>query len=690
MTRSCCRDRFRRGASRRGFWGTAGPSGLGRRLVRIVGLIALAATWLLVPSSAFAATGWSSPTSIDVANPPTSVSCPSSSFCAAVGFNGYAQTFNGSSWSAPAKIDSTPDVFDITSVSCTSSSFCAAVDLPGYALTYNGSSWSSPVQIDTTGNSLISVSCASSSFCIAGDAGGNGFTYSGGAWSGPATVNHASNEEYIAAVSCPSSSFCAAVGLAGYAETFNGSSWSAPVQVDTTDNSLSSVSCASPLFCVAADSSGNTYTYNGSSWSAPVAIDPSARSGTDSSSVSCASSSFCAAIDGLMDAMTFDGSAWTAPLDIEPDSSLKPSVSCPSSTFCVAVDGAGNAFTYNTGPSAPTVAPGTPTVKGSAGAGFSGSVDPEGLSTTAYFQYGLDPRYSGGGAVAYDESTPAQQVGSDFSSHAVSASASGLVPNALYHVRLLAANGDGTTDGPDQTFTTAEDPPPPPPVLGKKANFAPVSGTVYVKPPSRAKIAGFETNLTAHAVAALTKGVGFIPLTEARQLPVGTEVAARGGTLNVTTATAASKKGRRTQTQTGEFSEGLFEVLQSDNRRLKGLTVLTLLDSGTLPGAPSYKTECAVVGTTTSVPGGENRDVELKRHKLSKKVLQTLKASEHGNYQTRGRYSAATVRGTIFTVTDRCDGTLTVVKRGVVVVTDFRRRKNITLRTGQSYLAEAP
>jgi hypothetical protein len=38
---------------------------------------------------------------------------------------------------------------------------------------------------------------------------------------------------------------------------------------------------------------------------------------------------------------------------------------------------------------------------------------------------------------------------------------------------------------------------------------------------------------------------------------------------------------------------------------------------------------------------------------------------------------------------DRCDGTLTTVRRGRVVVRDFRLRKNITLTTGKSYLAKA-
>ena len=42
----------------------------------------------------------------------------------------------------------------------------------------------------------------------------------------------------------------------------------------------------------------------------------------------------------------------------------------------------------------------------------------------------------------------------------VSASVSGLVPNALYHVRLVATNSAGTTFGPDITFTTRKSPAP--------------------------------------------------------------------------------------------------------------------------------------------------------------------------------------------------------------------------------------
>lgn len=85
-----------------------------------------------------------------------------------------------------------------------------------------------------------------------------------------------------------------------------------------------------------------------------------------------------------------------------------------------------------------------------------------------------------------------------------------------------------------------------------------------------------------------------------------------------------------------------------------------------------------------------------------------------GRFRTRGRYSAATVRGTKWLVEDRCDGTLTRVARGEVEVVDFsgsasapapesggddaqgapapqaapmRRQRRVRLRRGDSFVA---
>jgi hypothetical protein len=332
----------------------------------------------------------------------------------------------------------------------------------------------------------------------------------------------------------------------------------------------------------------------------------------------------------------------------------------------------------------PSVTPSAPTVTTNS-VGLNASVNPNGNDTVVFFKYGLDPKYGlTTSSNLYTDQTAPQDIGAGMTPTPVMAAATGLVPNALYHYEVVATNQYGTTTSTDQTFTTAALAPPPPPVIGREANFSPVSGNVYVMvpPPTHAPIAVFQPSFSGHAIAALTKGVGFVPLTQARQLPVGTDVDSRAGTLKLTTATTA---GNKPKTQVGQFSQGLFQVLQSSNRKKKGLTNLKLLDNGLFPGAPNYKTECATVGKTA------NGSRAFKPRHLSKKVVNTLLSNEHGNYTGSGKYSAATVRGTVFTIVDRCDATVTHVKRGEVAVTVYRRpKKQIILRTGQTYYAKAP
>jgi hypothetical protein len=47
------------------------------------------------------------------------------------------------------------------------------------------------------------------------------------------------------------------------------------------------------------------------------------------------------------------------------------------------------------------------------------------------------------------------------------------------------------------------------------------------------------------------------------------------------------------------------------------------------------------------------------------------------------------VRGTVWLTEDRCDGTYTRVKRGVVAVDDFVTDRSVVLRAGKSYFAAA-
>ena len=196
----------------------------------------------------------------------------------------------------------------------------------------------------------------------------------------------------------------------------------------------------------------------------------------------------------------------------------------------------------------------------------------------------------------------------------------------------------------------------PPPVLGKLVNAEPVSGNVLY-----AELGG--SSSSASGARASQKGLKFIPLREARQIRIGAFFDTRKGRVRLQAATRTKGK-----TQTGVFYAGLFQTLQSRKKSQKGIFELRLKGS-------SFK-RC-----------GSTKKASTAR---SKRRIRRLKSNAKGRFRTRGRYSAATVRGTIWDTTDRCDGTLTKVRRGKVAVRDLRRHKTIVLRKGKSYLARAP
>jgi hypothetical protein len=174
----------------------------------------------------------------------------------------------------------------------------------------------------------------------------------------------------------------------------------------------------------------------------------------------------------------------------------------------------------------------------------------------------------------------------------------------------------------------------------------------------------------------------FVKLTGAQQIPSGAVVDALHGTLKITTALPgggggardAAAKGKKPKPkgkiQSGNFGGAIFKVTQAGN----GLTSLSLVE-GAFKGAPSYALCQAHKASTATI--------------ASSKTLQLLKASAHGKFRTKGRYAAATVRGTVWTEADRCDGTLTHDITDSVAVTDLVRNKTIILHAGQSYLAKA-
>jgi hypothetical protein len=192
-----------------------------------------------------------------------------------------------------------------------------------------------------------------------------------------------------------------------------------------------------------------------------------------------------------------------------------------------------------------------------------------------------------------------------------------------------------------------------PPQLGENVGASVVRGTVLVGVPSRAG--------SAHAAQ---KGVSFVPLTASRRIPVGSFLDTRRGTVRMTSARDTAGN-----TQSGTFASGLFQVLQSRRRSARGLTDIVLKGS-------SFR-RC------------RRRRGSRRAAAAQRSIVRRLRANARGRFRTRGRHSAATVRGTVWDTVDRCDGTLTRVRRGRVAVRDFRRKRTIVLRAGKSYLARA-
>ena len=96
--------------------------------------------------------------------------------------------------------------------------------------------------------------------------------------------------------------------------------------------------------------------------------------------------------------------------------------------------------------SSPTVITNAATSVATTSATLNGSVNPNGLSTTYYFEYGTTTSYS--------SNTSSTGIGSGSSLLSESANITGLQSSTTYHFRIRATNSNGTNYGTDQTFTT--------------------------------------------------------------------------------------------------------------------------------------------------------------------------------------------------------------------------------------------
>jgi streptogramin lyase len=217
----------------------------------------------------------------------------------------------------------------------------------------------------------------------------------------------------------------------------------------------------------------------------------------------------------------------------------------------------------------------------------------------------------------------------------------GLKPGKKFRYKVVATNDSGSDYSETGEFTTAE--------------LEPEHAEVVVADPTgpvRYKRPGGRWRHLA--------GTG-------AELPVGTSLDARRGKIELTTAARNGTK------QTGTFGGGLMQVRQPS--RARGRVDLYLRGGDfSRCGRPARRARRS--GATANAAYARRETVRrLWGH------------DRGGRFRTYGRHSQATVRGTKWLTKDTCDGTLTVVRRGAVVVRDFARHRNVLVTAGHRYFA---
>ena len=185
--------------------------------------------------------------------------------------------------------------------------------------------------------------------------------------------------------------------------------------------------------------------------------------------------------------------------------------------------------------------------------------------------------------------------------------------------------------------------PPPPapdpePVIGKTMVAEPLSGTVLVRVPGSARYA---------------------PVDPSKPLPVGTLIDTTHGRVAV--ATALPRPGA---SQTGVFWAGVFQVRQ--------------------PAKAGGRTDIVLRGGPPRCTAAEGQVTSARRRPARRRLWAQ---DDDGRFTTGGRNSVASVRGTKWLTEERCDGTLTRVVTGAVLVRNVHTGRSVLVRAGRSHLA---
>jgi predicted RecA/RadA family phage recombinase len=191
-----------------------------------------------------------------------------------------------------------------------------------------------------------------------------------------------------------------------------------------------------------------------------------------------------------------------------------------------------------------------------------------------------------------------------------------------------------------------------PPTLGTNADVTPVSGYTLIRIPGTHK---------------------FVKLVAGEQIPNGSEIDARHGSIQITLALPNGKS------ETGVFYDGRFFL----NQNKKNGDASATLSGGSFAICKSHKKGHSD-GHVASIAKAKAKSSNGK----SKKKVRSLWANAHGNFTTKGAGGSAAVLGTKWYTEDRCDGTYFKVARDKIKVTVYYpHRHTVIVKQGHSFLA---
>lgn len=298
---------------------------------------------------------WTAPQPIGNGAAINTVSCPTTSFCAATDTNGDVLTTadpagGPGTWSSvnlvpQGLVDNDTDIL----ISCPSASLCVASDISGNVYvstdpTGGASTWRATGLTNPDGDAIQSLDCPSTSLCVAGDLAGNIIVSTNPAADAWTTSPVSTNP--VGAIACAGVALCIAGGnglSVSTAPAGGTAGWRT-----TTAFTANETACPTTRLCLlqgfgpqgagfyaSTSPVGGPSTYH-------LISDPTDGNGGD---LACPSATDCITVDDHGDAsVTTDPAAghWkTREID---SAGFLNSIACPTTGFCVAADNSGNAL----------------------------------------------------------------------------------------------------------------------------------------------------------------------------------------------------------------------------------------------------------------------------------------------------------------------------------------------------------